>query len=103
FPKPDEMVNIVAERISGLAKADSLLTDALDLFYRLRHAGRQTNLRKEPSTAELLNWLQILMHRGAAPGQPLKQQRNLVLETLAALVKNTDDRREASEFVASRW
>lgn len=103
FPKAEEMRDIVAERVSGLGKTDPLLADALDLFFRLRHGRRETNLRKEPSTAELLNWLQILMHRGAKTGEALKLQKELVLQTLSTLVKNTDDRREASDFVATRW
>lgn len=103
FPEPEQMREIVAARIAGLTSTDPLLADALDLFYRLRHTRRETSLKKEPSTAELLNWLQILMHRGAAPGQSLKLQKGLVKQTLSTLVKSSDDRREAEEFVESRW
>lgn len=103
FPTDEEMREIVAGRLAGIGKADPLLTEAVDLFYRLRHGKHETNLRKEPSTAELLNWLQILMHRGVPPGQPLKSNKQLVQETLSTLIKNTDDRREASEFVQNRW
>ncbi len=103
FPKAEEMREIVAARIAGLGAADPLLADAIDLFYRLRHDKRETNLRKQPSTAELLNWLQILMHRGAQPGQSLKLQKELVQQTVSTLVKNTEDRKEAAEFVANRW
>ena len=52
---------------------------------------------------EFLNWLQMLVHRGAQPGQPLKPKKELVQETLSTLVKNSDDRRDASEFVENRW
>ncbi len=103
FPKEAEMEEIVAGRLAGITKNDPLLKDAVDLFYKLRHGRRETNLRKEPSTAELLNWLQILRHRGAEPGQGLKQQKDLVQQTLSTLIKNTDDRREASELVEKRW
>ena len=103
FPKPEEVADIVAERITSLGKTDLLLADALDLFFRLRHGSRETNLRKEPSTAELLNWLQMLLHRGAKPGHALKPQKELIHETLTTLVKNAEDRREAAEFIENRW
>jgi MoxR-like ATPase len=103
FPTREEMQDIVAGRMTGLRASDPLLTDALDLFYRLRRGGRETNLRKEPSTAELLNWLQIMMHRGAQSGHSLKPEKELIQQTLSTLVKNTDDRREALEFVNKRW
>jgi len=103
FPEPEQMREIVAARIAGLTSTDPLLADALDLFYRLRHGRRETSLKKEPSTAELLNWLQILMHRGAAPGQSLKLQKAVVKQTLSTLVKSSEDRREAEEFIDSRW
>jgi MoxR-like ATPase len=92
FPHPEQMKEIVAGRISGATSADPLLADALDLFYLLRHERRETSLKKEPSTAELLNWLQVLMHRGVAVGRPLRDQRPLVLETLSTLVKGHEDR-----------
>lgn len=103
FPTEAEMLEIVASRIAGLTTSDPLMTDALNLFYRLRHKAGETNLKKEPSTAELLSWLQVLIHRGAKPGQSLKQQKPLVLETLTTLVKNADDHRDAQEFVRDRW
>ena len=103
FPDAEQMRQIVSARIEGLSSTDPLLKDALDLFFRLRHEKRETNLKKEPSTAELLNWLQVLLHRGAQPGQSLKPQKGLVRETLSTLVKNSDDRRDAEAFVAARW
>jgi MoxR-like ATPase len=103
FPSPEEMKRIVATRVANLRVVDRLLEDAVDLFYRLRHGPRETNLRKEPSTAELINWLQVLVHRGAKAGEPLKAQIELVRETIPTLVKNSDDRREATEFAMNRW
>ena len=103
FPEHEQMSAIVAGRIAGLRSTDPLLDDALDLFYRLRHGGRETSLKKEPSTAELLNWLQVLMHRGAPPDRSLKEQRELVAQTLSTLVKSSEDRREAETFVRERW
>ena len=103
FPKEEQMREIVAARIAGLTSTDPLLADALDLFYKLRHAKRETSLKKEPSTAELLNWLQVLIHRGVKPGQSLKLQKALVVETLSTLVKSSEDRRDAEAYVRDRW
>jgi MoxR-like ATPase len=103
FPSEREMREIVATRIAGLRPADKLLADALDLFFKLRREERETNLRKPPSTAELLNWLQMLLHRGAQSGQDLQSQKELVIQTISALVKNPEDKRDASEFIQQRW
>jgi MoxR-like ATPase len=102
FPAREQMQQIVAERIAELTPADPLLADALDLFYRLRH-GRDTSLKKEPSPAELLNWLEVLIHRNAATRGTLKKQKQLVLQTLSTLVKNPEDRHEAEDFIINRW
>ena len=101
FPERAELEAIVAARVAGLGSADPLLSDALDLF-RLLREGR--NLRKEPSTAELLNWLQVLLHRGAEPGLPLKTEagKALVRETLFTLVKTADDT-AAAETIVAGW
>ncbi|MDZ4762420.1 MAG: MoxR family ATPase [Alphaproteobacteria bacterium] len=103
FPDQGQMRDIVAARIKALGPGDAMLTDALELFYKLRHAGGQTRLVKEPSTAELLNWLQVLLHRGATPGQSLKTRPDLVVQTLSTLVKNAKDRGEAIDFVRTNW
>ena len=99
----ESMIEIVSSRISTLSSGCRLLNDALDLFYNLRNDSRVTNLSKEPSTAELLNWLQMLMHRGIQPGQNLTANKGIVLETLSLLVKNQNDRQEASDFIQNRW
>lgn len=103
FPSHEAMANIVAERLKDLKSDQPLLQEALDLFYRLRPERRETNLRKPPGTAELLNWLQILQHRGAAAAPSLRARPELVFDTLSALVKNEGDRGEAKRFVESRW
>jgi MoxR-like ATPase len=104
FPTEEQMRDIVAARMEKLRGGSVLLADALDLFYRLRHRHPQnpkgeTNLKKEPSTAELLNWIQILLHRNAHPNQTLKIQKDLIKETLATLVKNADDQPDALSVI----
>jgi MoxR-like ATPase len=103
FPTADEMKAIVAARMADLGANDPMTADALDLFYKLRKSARLVSLKKEPSTAELLNWLQVLRARGAQAAQRLTTQKPLVEETLSTLIKSSDDRAEARKFVAERW
>lgn len=103
FPGIEQMKQIVAAHMQAMKPDTPLLADALDLFYALRNESRKTQLRKPPSTAELLNWLQVLVHRKLTPSQSLKSGKELVIATLATLVKNAEDRREAIEFIRSRW
>ncbi|MFM9847491.1 MAG: AAA family ATPase, partial [Hyphomicrobiaceae bacterium] len=60
FPDQTQMGEIVAAHLGELRSDSPLLADALDLFYSLRADSRRTQMRKQPSTAELLNWLQVL-------------------------------------------
>lgn len=94
FPKPEAMRDIVAARIKALGKGSPMLKEALDLFYSLRRE-QGARLNKQPSTAELLNWLQVLLHRGVRSDETLRGQADLVRETLSALVKNAADREKA--------
>jgi MoxR-like ATPase len=107
FPTEEQLQEIVASRIEMLRAGNTFLGEALDLFYRLRHRRPQNlkgeaNLRKEPSTAELLNWLQIMIHRGAKPSESLKMQKDLIRQTITTLVKNADDQFDALAVV-ERW
>jgi MoxR-like ATPase len=107
FPTEEQLREIVASRIETLRAGDTFLGDALDLFYRLRHRRPQNlkgeaNLRKEPSTAELLNWLQMMIHREVRPSQSLKTQKDLIRETITTLVKNADDQSDALAVI-ERW
>lgn len=102
FPKAEQLRDIVATRIKALGQGDLMLKEALDLFYGLRHEQGQTKLVKEPSTAELLNWLQVLFSRGVKPSDSLKAQPEIVKETLSTLVKTARDRAEALDYV-DRW
>jgi len=103
FPKTGELNEIAAERIVELRGGGPLLTEAIELFEMLRGKDRTVSLKKKPSTAELLNWLQVLIHRGAKPGDSLRQHKPLVAQTLSTLIKNSDDSRAAQAFIDSRW
>jgi len=100
FPSPEQMGDIVSARL-GLAATSPLVSDALALFFDLRRERGAVRLRKQPSTAELLNWLQILRHRGMTPAQRLRDAPSRVRETLSTLVKNGEDRADATAFVDS--
>jgi MoxR-like ATPase len=103
FPDQAQMGEIVCAHLTGLKPDAPLLADALDLFYSLRNDSRRTQLRKQPSTAELLNWLQVLVSRGLRANSRLIAQKQLVLATITTLVKNAEDRKEAAEFIGKRW
>jgi hypothetical protein len=89
--------------MADLGANDPMTADALDLFFKLRKSARLVSLKKEPSTAELLNWLQVLRALGAQAAQRLTTQKPLVEQTLSTLIKSSDDRAEARKFVAERW
>jgi MoxR-like ATPase len=94
FPKLEAMRDIVAARVKALGKDSPMLKDALDLFYSLRRE-QGARLNKQPSTAEFINWLQVLLHRGVRPDQSLRTQPERVRETASALIKNAADREKA--------
>jgi MoxR-like ATPase len=98
FPTPERMAEIVKAHVDLEGKTP-LVEDALGLFYNLRRTGGAVRLRKDPSTAELLNWLQVLVRRGAKPETSLKTQPDLVLQTICTLLKTTQDRADAENFV----
>ena len=103
FPTEKEMPAIVAARIEGLEPNAPLTADAIDLFYKLRKSKRKVSLKKEPSTAELLNWLQVLREREVKAGDRLTTQKTLVKETLSTLIKSSEDRAEVSKFIDEHW
>lgn len=104
FPTADELREIIARRIERLNGGCNLVDDALDLFMRLRDERTQPSLRKKPGTAELLNWLQFLVARGADPNMRLRRaaQADLIASSIFALVKSKEDL-EAAEGYVRRW
>ncbi|MCC5814542.1 MAG: MoxR family ATPase [Leptospira sp.] len=79
FPGRDFMQTIVESHFSDIEK--KFLARALDLFYHIR---RRDELKKKPSTSELLDWIQVLLHMGAEledgsipyPGTLLKNEED---------------------------
>jgi MoxR-like ATPase len=59
FPEPEAMRDIV--RVHHPDLEDKLLEQTMAAFYRLR---REFDLRKRPSTSELIDWIAVLRHAG---------------------------------------
>src|SRR5689334_25140383 len=56
FPDRETMEKIVAVHFPGLKK--TLLREALEVFFEVREV---PDLKKKPSTSELLDWLKLLL------------------------------------------
>jgi MoxR-like ATPase len=98
IPSPDRgrLVEIVRSRVSGFRDGSGRLLDsALDFFLELRKQG----LRKPPSTAELINWLQAMAEGGAALDHPIGAQRPVLDASLSALAKTREDAEDLARFV----
>lgn len=98
FPGRDDMQKIVESRLGVFAGGSSeFLSDALDLFYLLR--GTNTNLKKKPATAELLEWMMSLRADANGIANPLRADPAAAMRTLSALVKTVDDQKKARSIV----
>jgi MoxR-like ATPase len=68
FPDPAMMEEIVKVHFPDIR--DNLLREALKTFYRMREID---DLRKKPSTAELVDWIQALIAGGIPADQVFKE------------------------------
>jgi len=90
FPSEVKLEEIVLSRLAAIGlKRGGLLGDALSFFQLLRRP--ETELRKLPGTAELINWITALVHYGADPDLPLREQMSYGVRTLSTLAKLGDD------------
>jgi MoxR-like ATPase len=80
FPDELMMEKIVMAHYPDIGR--DIVGKTMDLFYKLRE---DDNLRKKPSTSEYIDWLNILLHQGAAP---IKDGR---VSFLGSLLKNEED------------
>ncbi|MCT6700818.1 AAA family ATPase [Rheinheimera sp. 4Y26] len=87
FPDADTLSAIVEVHLPGLTK--TLLTEALELFFGLRD---MTQLKKKPSTSELIDWLKLLLAEQIPP-QALAQSKEKggLMPLYGALLKNEQD------------
>lgn len=81
FPKPDMMERIVKVHFPELSS--KLLKAALQRFYEIRH---QPQLKKLPSSSELIDWLHALLAMGMDEKQLQKE-----VPLLGCLLKNEQD------------
>lgn len=94
FPERGTLKNIVSRRLGEFTGAKSALLDsALDLFFLLRKG----QLRKNPATSELLDWLQVLRENQNESDTPLS--RSLAESTLSSLVKTAEDQDKVMKIV----
>ena len=100
FPDRERLARIVEARLGGLSDSDQFLSDALNLFLKLRDDG--LGLRKKPATAELLGWLIALREVAPDAENPLRSQPELVERTISSLVKTSEDQ-ETVVQVAREW
>jgi len=115
FPDHGQLFAIVARRVRGggladkaaqaqdgrlsEAQASPLLRSAVALFTTLRGAG----LRKQPSTAELIDWMRYLVFAKASPLSALSMlPKQIVRQSLGVLVKSEEDLAIAHKVVDDR-
>ncbi|MCB1177018.1 MAG: MoxR family ATPase [Leptospiraceae bacterium] len=80
FPNPELLTEIIHVHFPDLEH--SIMEVVLKTFYKLR---KMEDLRKKPSTSELIDWIQILLHQGA------KLHSNDRIPYLGTLIKNEED------------
>jgi len=101
FPEPERLKAIVSERLGEDFPENGRLTQqAIALFYELRSDA--LNLRKKPSTAELLGWMVTLRHRFGSADASLATDSAAVMSSLGCVIKDAQDLRDASAAV-QKW
>ncbi|MDP6353197.1 MAG: MoxR family ATPase [Alphaproteobacteria bacterium] len=87
FPDNETMAKIVEVHFPGLKKR--LLSAALNVFYDLRDT---PGLKKRPSTAELLDWIKLLVVEDIDPALlKVKETHKVIPPLYGALLKNEQD------------
>ena len=81
FPDRELMAEIVRVHFPSLDEA--LLTQVLEAFYRIRQL---PSIKKKPSTSEIIDWLQALVHGGVDPKRVVKE-----VPYLGVLLKKNED------------
>lgn len=81
FPDPDLMADIVEVHHPGIDR--TLMQQCMNRFYRLRD---RDDLRKKPSTSELIDWIGALIRAGV-PAETLDEE----LPFLGVLLKREED------------
>jgi MoxR-like ATPase len=82
FPTPELMKDIVKVHFPDIE--NKLLNQALELFYKLRTIDE---LRKKPSTSELIDWIKVLIKTGTR----IKPEKLTEIPFLGTLIKKEED------------
>ncbi|MDY0746540.1 MoxR family ATPase [Paucibacter sp. R3-3] len=98
-PDDERLAQIAAARLPAYRGRPRLLGDAVAFFQSVREDA--LGLSKKPSTAELLNWLDVMVGAGARLDQALKAQQQTAADCLGALCKTVDDRVAVAERLAA--
>ena len=108
-PNNDDLRKIVDGHLGPMKLDQALVDEAIDLFGALRgDTGEPLQsslsfppgpaLKKNPSTAELLNWLQLLKARKVAT---LAGNREILSQTIGALAKTREDADALRKYLAA--
>ncbi len=81
FPDRELMAEIVRVHFPDLD--EQLLTQALEAFYRIR---KLSQIKKKPSTSEIIDWLRALVHEGVDPSRVVEE-----VPYLGVLLKKNED------------
>ena len=81
FPDKELMAEIVRTHYPDLD--DWLLTQVLEAFYKIRSLPQ---IKKKPSTSEIIDWILALQHGGVDPSRILKE-----VPYLGVLLKKNED------------
>ncbi len=98
FPDEHAIREIVSKRLPKV-KGGAFLEDALEFFWRMRGRKGGPILNKPPSTAELLDWLQVIGNAWTIRASDSSDLTDLWRQSLPALVKNRDDLDKALRFL----
>ena len=81
FPDKELMADIVRVHYPDLD--DKLLTQVLEAFYKIRQL---PTIKKKPSTSEIIDWIQALLHGGVKPDRIMEE-----VPYLGVLLKKNED------------
>jgi MoxR-like ATPase len=102
FPKNEELLRILSSKIEGY-DADNLA--ALVQHFEQIREGKTVKLRKNPATAELINWA-FLLKKGNFPAEKLatpedlkRTEREFLVQSYSVLAKNREDLREIQKIL----
>ncbi|PTB89692.1 ATP-binding protein, partial [Pseudidiomarina aestuarii] len=87
FPDADTLRDIVQVHYPDIQK--QLLSTALEVFFDVR---QMPNVKKKPSTSELIDWLKLLLAEKITPQQLQEtKQKGGLMPLFGALLKNEQD------------